>query len=64
VIKPDRRCISCKHKEIKHEHRNGDCPELDDICWECNDFDWKKYHTFQLDNLKYIEQLAQAKGLI
>ena len=59
-------CLVCKHPEFKHIDRNygGREERLSWICWDCDEGSFKKYHSFQLDNLKLIEDTAKAKGLI
>jgi hypothetical protein len=57
-------CLVCGHDKNKHEHRTPEVPALDNICWKCDDGCFDKYHTFQLDNLQLIEDLAKQRKLI
>ena len=64
-MKSNELCLSCGHLKEAHTCRVGDWPtKLDSICWDCDDGCWDKYHEFKLDNLKLIEDVAKAKGLI
>jgi len=57
-------CLVCQHIKEAHSHRVSDVPRLDDICWDCDAGCWDKYHTFKLNNLNYVEDVAREKGLI
>jgi hypothetical protein len=54
-------CV-CGHNKIEHRkgHESGRC-----ICLKCYYRGLpQQYHTFKLDNLAYVEQVARAKGLV
>ena len=55
---------TCGHFKMDHEYRDlyMSSPSLHYICWQCvrllydlNNRDYKPYHKFQPDNLKYLE---------
>ena len=59
----------CGHNKKEHEHRGHYYSTLlQDICHEClilkykiEDKSIKEYHTFQPDNLKYLEKKNREK---
>ena len=56
-------CV-CGHAKIKHQEIIPEA-QLPAICFPCCDeANHTQFHTFHLDNLRYLEDLAKEKKLI
>jgi hypothetical protein len=63
-VKTKEFCLVCNHAKQNHEARMPEILRLDAICWECDAGCFDKYHSFKLDNLKLVEDIAKQKGLV